>query len=61
MLHYVDDYGSVDAPPLAASAFDFFVQFNSTLNLRTKPSKAQSLRALVKAALDHVNYSKSIW
>ena len=41
MLHYVDDYGSVDAPPLARSAFDFFVNFNATLNLRTKPSKAQ--------------------
>ena len=41
MLHYVDDYGSVDAPPVAQSAFHFFVDFNALLNLRTKPSKAQ--------------------
>ena len=41
MLHYVDDDGSVDAPPLAKLVFDFFVGFNAALNLRTKPSKAQ--------------------
>ncbi len=41
MLHYVDDYGSVDVPRLATSSFNFFVDFNAGLNLRTKPSKAQ--------------------
>ena len=41
VIHYVDDYGSIEPPTTAQSGFDTFEQINSILGFHMKKSKRQ--------------------